>query len=117
MRWTQRGSFVSLPPLLDLRGTAIELLETPMEWPDGDDWVDAAALASRLPDAAEQIGVLLDHLLEQATMRKRRRIGCLRREHGQAAAIGPAPSYRMSTRSMARRRGKHRLSGICADSR
>lgn len=58
---------MSLPPLLDLRGTAIELLDMPPDWPRGDDWVDADILASRLPDAAEQIGILLYHLLEQAS--------------------------------------------------
>ena len=58
---------MSLPPLLDLRGTAIELLDMPPDWPRGDDWIDADILASRLPDAAEQIGILLYHLLEQAS--------------------------------------------------
>ncbi len=58
---------MSLPPLLDLRGTAIELLESPLDWPRGDDWVNADLLASRLPDAAGQIGILLDHLLELAS--------------------------------------------------
>lgn len=62
---------MSLTPLLDLRGTAIELLDIPPDWPSGDDWVDADILASRLPDAAEQIGILLDHLVEQASDGKR----------------------------------------------
>ena len=57
---------MSGPPLLDLRGTAIELLDMPPDWPRGDDWIDADMLATRLPDAAEQITILLDHLSEQA---------------------------------------------------
>ena len=58
---------MSLPPLLDLQGTSVELLDTPLDWPRGDDWIDADVLTSRLPDAAEQIGILLFHLLEQAS--------------------------------------------------
>ena len=61
---------MSLPPLLDLRGTSIELLDMPPDWPHGDDWIDADTLASRLPDAAGQIGILLYHLLEQSSDEK-----------------------------------------------
>ena len=61
---------MSLPPLLDLRGTTIDLLETPPDWPHGDDWINDGILKSRLPDVAEQMGILLDHLLELSTEEK-----------------------------------------------